>query len=120
MDFVEIAKAITNYGLLVIISSLAIWFVVYNYMQQGKRDEKLKLEQIERDNKYNESLQMLAKSIDNQTKLLELYKTSLENTEILLKQHDERVMSALSRHDDRAITIKEEIIELKGKRSKKS
>ena len=75
---IEIAQAITNYGLLVIISSAAIWFVIYNYMQQGKRDEKLKQEQIERDNKYNESLQMLAKSIDNQTKLLDLYRVSLD------------------------------------------
>jgi uncharacterized protein HemX len=126
MEIVELAKGITNYGLLVIISALAIWFVIYNYLQQGKRDlkeeEKARCrenDQKQRDEKFNESLQMLAKSIDNQTKTLELLKSSIDNNEILIKQHDEKMTNLFTKHDERAVLIKEDIIELKAKRSKK-
>jgi uncharacterized protein HemX len=127
MTVVEIAKEITNYGLLVIISALAIWFVIYNYLQQGKRElkeeEKAKCREAEqkaRDEKFNESLQMLSKAIDNQTRTLELLKSSIDGNEILLKQHDEKMTLIFEKHDARAVAIKEDIIELKAKRRSKN
>lgn len=131
---IELATAVTNYGVLVVITALAIWFVVYNYLQTGKRiqieeekREKRDIEQKIRDDKFNESLQMLSRSIDNQTRTLELLQQaqtkSVEcatKTERTIEEHDKNIMALLMKHDDRAISIKEEIISLKAnKRGKK-
>ena len=120
MEMIEIAKAITNYGVLIIITSIAIWFVVYNYLQTEKRTkieeekrEKERLESKMRDDKFNESLQMLSRSIDNQTRTLDLLQKSQVSNEISLKKHDENIVSMLTKHDERAISIKEEIISLR-------
>ena len=126
MTILEILEAVSNNGFPIVISSLAIWFVVYNYLRQEKREIKdeekrmLREEDIKaRDMKFNESLQMLSKAIDNQTKTLELLKSSIDKNETLILNHDEKMTALFSKHDDRAILIKEDLVELKSKRSKK-
>ena len=118
MTMLELLEAVSKNGFPVVISTLAIWFVIYNYFQQGKRDVATKKEQCDRDNKYNESLQMLAKAIDNQTKTLELLKSSIDKNEHLLREHDEKVISILTKHDDRAIAIREDLVELRARKRK--
>ena len=125
MTILELLEAVSTNGLPLVISTLAIWFVIYNYFQQGKREAIAKQEQCDRDNKYNESLQMLAKSInnqtnsiENQTRLLELLQSSLNKNEHLIREHDEKMTQIFSRHDDRAIAIREDLVELKARKKK--
>ena len=125
MAITELFEIISTNGLPMVISGLAIWFVIYNYLQLEKKSEKEELKRAQReediqrrDNKFNESLMMLSKAIDNQTKTLELLKSSIDKNETLILQHDEKVTALLNKHDDRAISIREDIVEMKFRTNK--
>lgn len=75
----ELTKTIADVGVLVVIAG--IFF--FNYLQE-KRNFR------ERDEKYNESLKLLAESNNNIAKALDLLNVNSNNNDKLLREHDER------------------------------
>ena len=94
----EIAKIIGDYGIL---TAIAIVFI-FNTIQDRKDKKEQEVSNGKRDEKYNESLSLLAKAIDNMGNLIDLLKQSNDNQAEVFKQHDER-----------SICIKEDLIEIK-------
>lgn len=101
----SIVKLVGEYGILTAIAIVFIWTTILDRKDkvQDKKDKKEEIEKNEkRDNKYNESLQLLSQSNDNIASALNLLKTSTDTNNCLLREHDER-----------AIKIREDIIEIK-------
>jgi hypothetical protein len=91
-------KAISEYGVLIVIAGVFIWMVVTDRKASKQREEDTK----KRDDKYNESLSLLSQSNENIAKSLDLLTRSMETNETLLRQHDER-----------SIKMKEDIAEVR-------
>lgn len=84
-------KLIGDYGITIVIAGVFLWTVIVDKKDNKKRDEK-----------YNESLGLLSKAIDNMANLIDLLRQSNDNQVNLLKAHDER-----------AIEIKENVAEVR-------
>lgn len=87
----ETIKLIGEYGITIVIAGIFLWTVIID-----KKDVKI------RDDKYNDSISLLSKAIDNMANLIDLLRQSNDNQLGILKQHDER-----------SIKIKEEIGEVR-------
>ena len=94
----ETIKLIVDYGILMVIAGVFIWNTIQDRIDKKDATEKNE----KRDTKYNESLQLLSQSNDNIASALNLLKTSTDTNNSLLKEHDER-----------AIKICENIVEIK-------
>ena len=75
----ELTNAIGEYGILIVIASL---FLINTIADRKKADL--------REEKNNQTLQLLTKAIDSVAKSLDLLKQSNENTTEIFIKHDER------------------------------
>lgn len=87
----ELTNAIGEYGILIVIASL---FLINTIADRKKVDL--------REEKNNQTLQLLTKAIDSVAKSLDLLKQSNENTAEIFIKHDERSI----RIDDKLTEIK--------------
>lgn len=87
----EIIQSISDSGILIVIAGVFL----YTYISDKKNN-------VERDEKYNESLRLLSESNTNIAKALDLLNVSSCNNDKLLREHDER-----------AIVMNERLLELK-------
>lgn len=94
----EIVKSIAEYGVLIVIAGVFL----YNTFQDRKDKKEQEIKNEKRDIQYNESLSLLAKAIENMGNLIDLLRQSNENQINTFKQHDER-----------SISIKEDLVEIK-------
>lgn len=97
----ELINAISESGILVVISGVFL----YTYVSDKKTNK-------ERDEKYNESLRLLSESNTNIAKALDLLNVSSCNNDKLLREHDERAIII----NERNIEI---LNELRNKKKKK-
>lgn len=87
----ELTNVIGEYGILIVIASL---FLINTIADRKKADV--------REEKNNQTLQLLTKAIDSVAKSLDLLKQSNENTAEIFIKHDERSI----RIDDKLTEIK--------------
>lgn len=90
-------KAISEYGILIIITAITLYFYVKDKLDQPKKDREQKEKECAkdkelalRDEEYRQAIRMLADSTNNVAKALDLLRVAEENSSILLRQHDER------------------------------
>lgn len=100
----EIIQAISESGVLVVIAGVFL----YTYLNDKKNN-------LERDNKYNESLRLLSESNQNIAKALDLLNVSSRNNDKLLREHDERAIKI----NERLIEIKNCVDKVSTRKSKK-
>lgn len=78
---VEIINAISETGVLIVITGIFL----YTYINDKKKQE-------ERDKQYNESLRLLSESNNNIAELVRLLNTNSCNNDKLLREHDGRAI----------------------------
>lgn len=90
-------KIISEYGVLMVITAITLYFYVKDKLEQPKREKEQKerearkeQEMALRDEEYRQAIKLLADSTNNVAKALDLLRVAEDNNAILLRQHDER------------------------------
>lgn len=92
-----LTKIISEYGVLMVITAITLYFYVKDKLEQPKKEKEQKerearkeQEMALRDEEYRQAIKLLADSTNNVAKALDLLRVAEENNAILLRQHDER------------------------------
>ena len=102
MGVLEMGQAISDLGITVIIVAV---FLINIYMD--------KREASRRDEEYRKTIVILSDSTNNVAKALDLLRQAETNTEILIRQHDERSIEIKQDVQDGFNCIKTDLIEVK-------
>ena len=101
-------KAITEFGILIVIAGIFLLTYWYDKKEQRKKDiakeeedklrekareereKELRLESLRRDDEYRSTIKLLADSTNNVAKALDLLREAEANTTTLIRSHDQR------------------------------